>query len=474
MAFATTKSLVIVYLCVFTQFAIAEKNQEMIPKNIIMVVGDGMGPAYTSAYRYFNDKDLSDGVTRSVFDETLIGSAATYPAYESGIVTDSAAGATALATGTKSYNGAIAMDVNRQPLNTVMREAKKLGMRTGLAVTAQIVHATPAAYVTHNESRQNYNQIADSYFDDRINGNFVVDIMLGGGTDYFERDDRDLVAEFIDAGYQYTDAYNKLATYSPTDKLLGLFAPVALPWALDDKRHHRLSYLTKHALKHLENDAGFFLLIEASLVDWAGHANDIASAMAEMDDLAKTMELLQNYVNANPDTLVVLTADHSTGGFTIGANSDYRWEPSWLHNFKSSPYNIALQLPSKQQPAAFVAEQLGFALTNEEQMAVNELINEPDQRAREASIKAIIDQRTNTGWTTGGHTGVDVPVFAMGASANLFAGGINNTDIGNKIFSLLSQRGNYKASKPKKKNNKIKREDKKNSDECDFKNDWIC
>ena len=95
--------------------------------------------------------------------------------------------------------------------------------------------------------------------------------------------------------------------------VLGLFADDGLPWALDDTNKHRLSVMTKAATKQLENDNGYFLLIEASQIDWAGHSNDIASAMAEMADLAKTVEYLEHYVKNNPDTLVVITADHSTG-----------------------------------------------------------------------------------------------------------------------------------------------------------------
>jgi alkaline phosphatase len=460
--------------------AVAESSQ---PKNIIMVVADGMGPAYTSAYRYYNDTDLSDGVTPTIFDKLLMGSASTYPAPESGIVTDSAAGATALATGTKSYNGAIAVDVQRKPLNTVLREAKRNGMRTGLAVTSQIVHATPASYVTHNESRRNYNEIANQFFDDRVDGNFIVDVMLGGGTSYFEREDRDLIAEFIDAGYQYTDSYNKLATYNSGKKLLGLFGDVGLPWALDDKRKHRLSYLAKHAIKHLENDAGYFLLIEASQIDWAGHVNDVASAMAEMDDLAHTMIYLEEYVTKNPDTLVVLTADHSTGGFAIGANGNYKWDPSWLKNVKSSPDMIVNAVLAEADPVAYVAKQFGFDLNDNEKESVLTLVQESDVRKRASALKMLLDERTNTGWTTSGHTGVDVPVFAMGPKSYVFAGGQDNTDIAKKIFSLLEARknGNFSKSstKPKPKTKKRKsEEDKETSDDdddiCNFKEDWHC
>ncbi|MGY0641418.1 MAG: alkaline phosphatase, partial [Paraglaciecola chathamensis] len=348
------------------------------PKNVIMVVGDGMGPAYTTAYRYFADDKNTLDVEQTVFDRMLVGMASTYPARISGYVTDSAAGATALATGVKSYNGAIAVNVDKKPVSTVLEWAKEQGMKTGVAVTSQINHATPAGYSAHNESRKNYDQIADSYFDEKINDHFVLDVMLGGGWDYFIRDDRNLVAEFKKAGYQYVDNIAHLKTANSKQPLLGLFAEQGLNWALDMPPKQRLKTLTQAAVEHLENDQGFFLLVEASQIDWAGHSNDVGAAMSEMQDLAQTMTWLEQYVDAHPDTLLVLTADHSTGGFTIGANKIYRWEPQWLDNLQASPYAIAKQLMSAEKKSALAAELLGFSL-NEEEKSKIEAIDTQDE-----------------------------------------------------------------------------------------------
>ena len=143
MAFRTLTAVFAVSATLFSVAPFAKPQVSNTPKNIIMVVGDGMGPAYTSAYRYFKDNDLSNGVDRTVLDRIFVGSASTYPAEESGIVTDSAAGATALATGFKSYNGAISVDTDRKPLNTVLRQAKRNGMKTGLAVTC-LLYTSPS------------------------------------------------------------------------------------------------------------------------------------------------------------------------------------------------------------------------------------------------------------------------------------------------------------------------------------------
>ncbi|MDO6566296.1 alkaline phosphatase [Alteromonas sp. 1_MG-2023] len=449
-------------------------TQYSAPKNIIMVVADGMGPAFTTAYRNYVDDENTPEVEAVVFDDILLGNASTYPAKVSGFVTDSAAAATALASGVKSYNGAIGVDVDKQPVKSVMHYAKLKGMRTGLAVTSQIVHATPAAYIAHNESRKNYNEIADDFYDVRVNGELVADVMLGGGTSFFEREDRNIIGEFIDAGYEYTDSYNRLATVPKGSNVLGLFAPVALPAMLDDSRDNRLKYLTEHAIKHLENDNGYFLLVEASQVDWAGHANDIASAMAEMQDLAYTMEYLKTYVKANPDTLVILTADHSTGGLTIGARGDYRWSPEYLHNLKASLATVAKNMAEQDSPGEYVATNFGFDVT-EEELATFDSIAQQDEEARFKALKVFLDNKTNTGWTSSGHTGVDVEVFAFGAGYSAFMGQIDNTDIAKKIFNFIDKRS--AATQGITSNVELMKDSEKpegTSTSCDFKENWRC
>ncbi|GAA0857932.1 alkaline phosphatase [Aliiglaciecola litoralis] len=419
-------------------FAVSACAQAEKPTNIIMVVGDGMGPAYTTAYRYFADDKSSDKIEQTVFDRHLVGMASTYPARVSGYITDSAASATALSTGHKSYNGAIGLDTNKDPQQTVLEWAKSRGMKTGVAVTSQINHATPASYAAHNENRRNYNAIADSYFDDKVQGKFALDVMLGGGWRYFIREDRNLVEEFKRAGYQYVDDMAQLSAIEPQQPLLGLFGDTGMPWALDTPKQTRLPALVEAAIKQLTNDKGYFLLVEGSQIDWAGHTNDVASAMAETHDLAMTLEWLESYVKANPDTLVVVTADHSTGGFTIAANKDYRWDPEPLKNLKGSLEALAEKISHSDSPIETAESWLGFSLSKDEKSLLSAL-NIADQEAIYTQLKKLMDVRTNTGWTTSGHTGVDVQVFAMGKGAEQFKGHMDNTDIPKKLFQMMAK-----------------------------------
>jgi len=429
-----------------------------LPKNIIMVIADGMGPAYTTSYRYFNDDPSTELIEETVFDRLLVGSSSTYPARISGFVTDSAAGATALSTGYKTYNGAIGLDVNKNSVETVLEFAKKQGKKTGVVVTSQINHATPASYLAHNESRRNYNAIADSYLDNGIKAN----VYMGGGWQYFIREDRNLVDEFKAAGFQYIDNYSSLNNLKENTPVIGLFGDTGLPYAIDDKDPQRLLTMTKAAIKQLENKNGYFMLVEASQVDWAGHSNDITTAMAEMSDLAVTMEYLEEYVKENPDTLIILTADHSTGGLTIGANGKYEWHPEILRTMKRSPITSAKILSNQEITQQRLSELLNFTVTqNETQQVQSAKINaieeisaykkldekmklktiKPDlSNIISVAIKKIIDIRTNTGWTSGGHTAIDVPVHALGKSSEIFTGNIDNTDIAKQIFLLLGQK----------------------------------
>lgn len=433
-------------------------KQQDLPKNIIMVIADGMGPAYTSAYRYFNDDPATSEIEQTVFERHLKGLSSTYPAPISGYVTDSAAAATALATGIKTYNGAISVDVNKKPLLTVLEWAKQQGKKTGVVVTSRINHATPASYLSHNESRRNYDELANSYIDNGIK----ADVYFGGGWKNYIRTDRNIVNEFKHAGFQYIDNYSQLAELNNDKPVLGLFAEFGLPWALDDSNKHRLTALTQAATKQLTNDAGFFMMIEASQIDWGGHANDIAAAMHEMDDLAKVMLYLESFVIENPDTLVVLTADHSTGGFTLAANKDYRWNPEILRTMQHSPVAIAEKIIAKDNfNAGEVSQWLNFALTTEEILQLDNvnkrfqdetaqyaLLNKSMEKKNKApslkniyrkALLSIINNRTNTGWTTTGHTAIDVPVFAFGKQSEQFRGQLDNTDIAKKIFTLLGK-----------------------------------
>ena len=407
------------------------------PKNVIYMIGDGMGPAFTTAYRYYKDDPTTKEIETTVFDTMLKGMAHTYPDDHT-YVTDSAAGATALSSGHKSYNGAIAVDTAKKPVKTMLEIAKEQGITTALVATSQINHATPASFAAHNESRRNYDDIANDYIDNKIAGKLPVDLMLGGGTQYFIRDDRNLVDEFKQAGYQYGDDIQNLGQITQVPAI-GLYAPKGLPFALDENPT-RLKQLTAKAFDLLDgqNDKGFFVMIEGSQIDWCGHANDIACAMAEMDDFAKSIETAKAYVDNNPDTILVITADHSTGGLTIGAHGQYKWETDIIKGVKATAGTLTnLLMESDNLKTVWQANtSIEFTAENEIKLKQAKAMGE---KTLNLAVKSIINDLSFTGWTTGGHTASDVQVFAYGKNSDDFVGSQNNTDIAKKLIGYIEQ-----------------------------------
>jgi alkaline phosphatase len=437
------------------------------PKNVIMVIGDGMGPSYTSAYRYFMDNRATAKVESTIFDQLLVGMSSTYSSgtqedhTTNTYVTDSAAAATALSTGVKTYNQAVALDVNDKPLQTIMEYAKSIGKTTGLVVTSQINHATPASYVAHNTFRYNYNAIADNYFDNRVNGQLVADLMFGGGQKYFIRKDRNIVEQFKKAGYQYFDRFDQLESFNRLPAL-GLFAKSGIGFAIDSNPKFRLRSMVTKALKLMNNnDKGFFLLVEGSLIDWCGHDNDIGCAMNEMDDLAKTAEYLKDYVDANPDTLLVMTADHGTGGLSIGKDGHYLWKAQQIRKITHSINFAAKQLISHESVKTAWQQNINIPISDiqldklsDKVKQAKALANVPNnlgspelkkikakahkaRKSLENTMAAILAENTLTGWTSLNHTGGDVQVFAHGHSKAQFIGHQDNTDIAKKLFKLI-------------------------------------
>jgi alkaline phosphatase len=278
------------------------------PKNIIFMIGDGMGTAQVYAALTAKKGNLEMARCKHVgFVKT--NSANDY-------ITDSAAGSTAFATGKKTDNGKISVSPELDTLNTILEYAEFNGLATGLVVTSKITHATPAAYVAHNHSRYNYEEIAEDFL------KTDVDVLLGGGLNHFVKraDARDLISEFRMKDYQLV--YDTTGMQEVNQgKLIGLL------WADDPPKwsEGRDDFLEKASLKAIEllsdNEDGFFLMIEGSQIDWGGHDNDSKYVVNESVDFDNVVGKVLNYAENDGETLVVITADHETGGYAINGGS---------------------------------------------------------------------------------------------------------------------------------------------------------
>lgn len=407
-------------------------------KNVIFLIGDGMGVSYTSAYRYLQDSTDSKFADRTELDKYLVGQQMTYPEDPHQNVTDSASAATAMSAGIKTYNNAIAVDNDGSEVKTVLEAAKEQGKATGLVATSEITHATPASFGSHDESRRNMNAIANDYFDDLVNGEHKVDVLLGGGTDLFDREDRNLIDEFKKDGFSYVTNKEELLN-DQSGQVLGLFAKRGMPKMLDRTEDiPSLEDMTTSAIERLNQDEdGFFLMIEGSQIDWAGHDNDIVSAMSEMEDFEKAFAAAIEFAKKDKHTLVVATADHSTGGYSIGANGIYNWFGEPIAAAKRTPDFMAAEIADGADVEETLKNYIDLELTEKEIQSVKDAGN--DKTDIDNAIEKIFDQRSHTGWTTGGHTGEDVPVYAFGPSADRFAGQIENTDHAKIIFDILEK-----------------------------------
>lgn len=339
-----------------------ERSDEGDVHNVILLIGDGMGLAQTAALMIDNDyQPLS-------FDRAQhIALVKTYSANNR--VTDSAASATAMGTGHKTDNGRIGLTPDGERVANLTELAEAQGLSTALVVTSHLADATPAGFAAHTPSRKNSGDITAAY---AASG---IDILAGGGRAYFENslDGRNLVEEMQANGYHYAETPDDFLQIDATP-ILGLFAEKYMPTA-DQRGETYLAAATAHTLDLLSrNPQGFFAMIEGSQIDIASHNNDPQVMLAELRDFDKAVNTAFDFADTHPGTLVVVVADHETGGLTMISNN-----------------------------RDFTAGESG------------------------------IDYK----YSTKSHSGIPVVLYAYGTGAEQFGGILENTDIFAKIKALL-------------------------------------
>ncbi len=283
------------------------------PKNIVLLIGDGMGITQVTAALYANNNQLN------LEQFQIVGLHKPYASND--LITDSAAGATAFASGIKTYNGAIGVNDEKQPVPTILEEAEARGLATGLIATSSITHATPAAFIAHVEQRKMMEGIAAFFLSTEI------DLFIGGGKKYFDRretDARNLIRELEEKNYKISDYTKEELPLVAIDfsKNFGYFTADAEPLPRSQGRDY-LVPAAKLAPLFLEkrSDKGFFLMIESAQIDWGGHANDSDYIISETIEFDYAIGAILEYAKENGETLVIVTADHETGGYAINTGS---------------------------------------------------------------------------------------------------------------------------------------------------------
>ena len=411
------------------------------PRNVILMIADGGGPAsFTMARDYLRDRH---GPTALALDSILVGSVHTYSTDSR--VTDSAAGATAFSTGVKSYNGAIAVNPDKQPLATLLEAAEERGMATGLIATSRVTHATPASFAAHVPDRWQENEIASQMMQQN------VDLIFGGGRRHFlpgsqkgqREDERNLLEEAREDGYQVVTTRGAL-NRSLQLPVLGLFSMSHMDYEIDrdPSEEPSLEAMTRRGIKLLkERPEGFFLMIEGSRIDHAGHGNDPAAMLHDALAYNRAAAAVLQYARQNEHTLVLSVSDHETGGLSLGRNLDgsgvYAWHPDVLGRVRSSlPVMVNEVMEEGASPAAVLQKYAGIDTLSNAERALLEKSRAKGQSLKFA-LSDVISQRALLGWTTKGHTGVDVNLYAYGPGSARFRGHHDNTYLGQVLADLL-------------------------------------
>lgn len=280
----------------------SEKQAQKAPKNIIVMIGDGMGPAQvysliltsgeTTAFQRFPYTGFS--ITKSASNE----------------ITDSAAGGSAISNGNKTNNGVVGMTADSIPVPSMLDIYADQGKKTGVVVTCSVTHATPADFIAHNVSRHNNEEIALE-----ISNREKLDILFGGGKKYFtdRKDGVDLLSKMWEKGWNIYDSLPQIEDNNARTMVLASNKHLVKA----PERGDFLPKATAKALEMLDNEKGFFLMVEGSQIDFACHHNDSANLVEEMRDFNKTLNVVLDFAEKDQNTLVVVTADHETGGLTF-------------------------------------------------------------------------------------------------------------------------------------------------------------
>lgn len=282
----------------------SKKSKVKHPRNIILLIGDGMGTSQVYA-GYTAKKGIMN-----ITGMPVSGFSVTYSA--SDYITDSGAGGTALATGVKTNNYSIGVDEKGQPVKTILELAEQKGLSTGLVATSTITHATPASFIAHTTNRSKYADIAFDFL------HTDIDVFIGGGYNHFARrsDSLNLIDSLKARGYSVARNLKDVDLPS-TPRLAALLADEHMP-SIAKGRGNMLPEATEMALKILKrNKQGFFIMIEGSQIDWGGHDNDVSYVVNEMVDFDNAVGKALQFAAKDGETLVIVTADHETGGFGI-------------------------------------------------------------------------------------------------------------------------------------------------------------
>lgn len=440
-------------------------------KYVFYFIGDGMAMPQINSAEIFKANGMKSGkLNFTNFPSQGIQTTQAANTF----ITESAAAGTALATGNKTNNDVLGMDPTQKiKFKTMAEMAKEKGMKVGIVSSVSLDHATPAAFYAHQPSRSNYYEIGL----EMINSNF--DYFAGGGLlapTGKKKDQKDLLTIAKEQGYNVLNDNNSILNINnQSGKIIAIAPDLADSQSMQydiDRKGNSLSLadLTQKGIETLDNPTGFFMMIEGGKIDWSGHANDATTAIKDVLAFNDAIKQALDFYAKHPDeTLIVVTGDHETGGMSIGfAGTKYETFFDKLSNQKMSSVEFDKLISGYRKSVGqnganisdwipFLEQQFGLTnLTDYEKNRINDALTasmvDPKSRPKDdvsyllyggyeplsVTVTHILNQRAGIGWTTYAHTGVAVPVFAIGNGSNSFEGYYDNTDTAKKIMKIMN------------------------------------
>ncbi|MDA3881997.1 MAG: alkaline phosphatase [Bacteroidales bacterium] len=450
----------------------SQNTQNKAPKYIFLFIGDGMGMVQSQAADLYLRTNEQDSLDLLYLPGT--GYMSTHSANSQ--ITGSAASGTAISTGTKTNNGMLGISPTGDTLFSFMNTAHKKGMKTGIISSVSLDHATPAAFYAHRNSRNNYHEISVQL------AHSDIDFFAGGGF-------LNPVNKFQNAytlaeknGYTLIKSPENLSSLQPDSRYIIYDSLTALPYAIDSQKNRfSLEMITQAAIENLKNEQGFVIMIEGGKIDWASHANDAATTIHEVIEFNKAITKALKFYNKHPEeTLIIVTADHETGGMALGEavvpyethydmlvhqlisyekfedtlrkiwqdNPKISFEEVYAHitqfysigdnyiNFSKDDIlciRRAYDFINNNYKISEKEALLKYNCTNISALALDKL------SAITITTNRIVAQKSGIGWTTYAHSSAHVPVFTIGIGKEPFCGLIDNTDISKIITSYIDQ-----------------------------------
>lgn len=371
-------------------------------KYVFLFIGDGMGFSHVSLTEAWlaQERGVIGNDPLAFTQFPVLGMATTYSA--SNPITCSSAAGTALATGTKTKNGMLGMDADSLPLKSIAYKIHDAGLKIGIMSTVQVNHATPAAFYAHNVRRNNYYPIAQELPASGFE-------FFGGGFLHPNGKEKDLPSIYDavrEGGYEVARGLKEFEARK-RDRIV-LTAErnpdAVLPYALGRKEDDlTLAQMLEASLEVLDNKKGFFIMAEGGKIDMAAHSNDAIGVIMETLDMDEAVKVALKFYQEHPkETLIIVTADHETGGVSLGAKKGYLYD-----------------------------------LTVFDEVTENVTTTDIDKYMSDKVVLKEQSEKARVGWTTTSHTGGAVPVWAIGAGSEYFAGRMDNTDIPRKICKAM-------------------------------------